>query len=174
MTPVSEMAGTPVREVRLGIIGLGGATMQILPSFAAHPHIRIVGATDLRQSARESFAADYDAIAYTDAERLCAAPDIDAVYIATPHHLHRQHVTTAAARGKHIVVEKPMALTLDDCDAMIAAAEASGVYLIVGHTHSFNPAILKMREIIRSGELGALGDDQHVRLRKLSLPPAPP
>ena len=142
--------------LRLGVIGLGGATRQMLPSIAAHPGLRIVAGADPRAEARERFASDYGAAPFASAEALCASRDVDAVYIATPHQYHRDNALAAAAAGKHIVVEKPMALTLEDCDAMIAAAERSGVHLIVGHTHSFDPPIAKMSEIIRSGELGPL------------------
>src|SRR5262249_11756640 len=61
-----------------------------------------------------------------------------------------------AEAGKHVIVEKPLALTLEDCDAIIAAGEKSGVQLIVGHTHGFDPAVREMARIIRSGEVGAL------------------
>src|SRR4029079_15272846 len=67
------------------------------------------------------------------------------------------HAILAAEHGKHIILEKPMALTLDDCDAIIAAAERRKVHLIVGHTHAFDPAVRLMREIIVRGELGRLG-----------------
>jgi phthalate 4,5-cis-dihydrodiol dehydrogenase len=149
------VAGAPAR-LGLGLIGLGGAAMQMLPSLIAHPRVRLAACTDLNPQARERFAADFGATAHDHVEALCADGTIDAVYIATPHQLHRDHAVMAAEAGKHIIVEKPMALTLDDCDAMIAAAERNGVRLIVGHTHSFDPPIRKMREIIRSGELGPL------------------
>lgn len=140
--------------LRLGMIGLGGAAMQMLPSLIAHPRVRLAACAEVNRGARERFAADFGAAAFESVEALCASAEVDAVYIATPHQFHRWHAVMAAEAGKHIVVEKPMALTLEDCDAMIAAAERNGVRLVVGHTHSFDPPILKMREIIRSGELG--------------------
>jgi phthalate 4,5-cis-dihydrodiol dehydrogenase len=149
------VAGPP-EVLRFGLIGLGGAAMQMLPSLMAHPRVRIVACADLNSHARACFAADFGAAAYDCADALCADRAVDAVYIATPHHLHRSHAVAAAEAGKHIIVEKPMALTLEDCDAMIAAAERNGVRLVVGHTHSFDPPIRTMREIIRSGELGPL------------------
>jgi phthalate 4,5-cis-dihydrodiol dehydrogenase len=79
------------------------------------------------------------------------------VYIATPHQFHKEHVIMAAELGKHIIVGKPMALTLEDCDAMIELVDRTGVKLIVGHTHSYDPAIRTMCEVIASGELGKLG-----------------
>ena len=79
------------------------------------------------------------------------------VYIATPHQFHAPHAILAAEHGKHIILEKPMALTLADCDAIIAAVERHKVHLIVGHTHAFDPAVRLMRDIIARGELGRLG-----------------
>ena len=76
------------------------------------------------------------------------------VYIATPHQMHKEHVCLAAKAGKHVIIEKPMALSLSDCEAMIEAAETAGVNLLVGHTHSFNAPIVKMRELIRNGTIG--------------------
>jgi phthalate 4,5-cis-dihydrodiol dehydrogenase len=76
------------------------------------------------------------------------------VYVATPNHRHFEHAVVALESQKHVIVEKPMALTLDECDRMIAAAKRSGVQLMVAHTRSFNPPIRKMREIIVSNRLG--------------------
>jgi phthalate 4,5-cis-dihydrodiol dehydrogenase len=84
-------------------------------------------------------------------------PAVQVVYIATPHQFHAPHAILAAEHGKHIILEKPMALTLDDCDAIIAAVERHKVHLIVGHTHAFDPAVRLMREILVRGELGKLG-----------------
>ena len=145
---------TPV--IRLGLIGMGGATNQILPSLRSHPDLRIVAAADLRPEARERFTSAFGAPAYADVEALCRDPKVNTVYIATPHQWHKEHTLIAAACGKHIIVEKPMALTLEDCDAMAQAAARHGVHLLVGHTHSFDPPVRRMREIIRSGELGPL------------------
>src|SRR6202030_2727464 len=100
------------------------------------------------------FARDFEANIHSDIRGLCEDPTIDAVYIATPHQFHVEHASLAAAAGKHIILEKPMALTLADCDAITAAVEKSGVRLVIGHTHAFDPAIRAMRTMIASGELG--------------------
>src|SRR5690606_10534627 len=105
---------------------------------------------------REAFAGDFNAAVYPDAAELCADPMVEAVYIATPHQFHARHAILAAEHGKHIIVEKPLALTLADCDAIIAAVERNNVRLVVGHTHGFDPANQVMRKIIASGELGRL------------------
>lgn len=83
-----------------------------------------------------------------------AIPDIDAIYILTPNAAHAEHAIVAAEHGKQVIADKPMALTLADCDAMIRAAERNGVRLMVGHSQSLDSGILKMMEIARSGELG--------------------
>ena len=75
--------------------------------------------------------------------------------MATPHQFHVRHAISAAQAGKHVLVEKPMALTLDDCAAMIAAADAANVHLIVGHSHAFDAPILRTRALIAGGAFGA-------------------
>ena len=146
---------TPAK-LRLGIVGLGRAAAQMLPSIAAHPHVTVTGAADPNAAARDRFTADFGAPAFADAQQLCARGAVDAVYVATPHQQHAADVMTAAAHGKHVLVEKPIALTLEDARAMTAAAQRAGVVLAVGPTHGSDPAVVLMREIIRSGELGRL------------------
>src|SRR5262249_56219825 len=101
-----------------------------------------------------SFARDFQAETYPNVEALCASPHVDVIYIATPTQYHTEHVLLALEHGKHVVIEKPMALNLDDADRMIQAAEARGRQLVVGHSHSFEPPIRKIREIAQSGALG--------------------
>jgi len=140
--------------LRLGIIGLGRAFMLMLPTLANHPKLRLVAATDPRPEARQRFAEEFGARTYETAEALAADPDIDAVYIASPHQFHVAQVEIVARAGKHILVEKPMALTLEDCQAMIATAKAAGVHLMVGHSHSFDRPIAQARRLIESGTYG--------------------
>jgi phthalate 4,5-cis-dihydrodiol dehydrogenase len=144
-------------RLRVGFIGLGMAGSGMVKNLAEHPDVSITAAADRFPEPREAFARDFEAEVYEDAEELCKSPNIDFVYIATPHQFHKEHVIMAAEYGKHIIVEKPMALTLEDCDAMIEAVDRTGVKLIIGHTHSYDPAIRTMREVIARGELGKLG-----------------
>ena len=81
---------------------------------------------------------------------------MDVVYIATPNQFHTAHALLALEQGKHVLVEKPMTLTLEDADVMIEAAERHGVQLLVNVKHSFDPYIVKLREMVESGELGQL------------------
>jgi phthalate 4,5-cis-dihydrodiol dehydrogenase len=136
--------------------GLGVASTQILPPIAALPYIKITAAADLRGDALEKFRETYRGETFTSVEALCESANVDAVYIATPSQLHAKHVIAAAERGKHVIVEKPMALSIAECDAMNEAAEKHGVKLLCGHTHSFDPPIRKIRAIVKSAELGKL------------------
>jgi phthalate 4,5-cis-dihydrodiol dehydrogenase len=145
------------RKIRLGVAGLGRAFTIMLPTFSLDPRIELVAATDPRREAREKFAADFRGRAYETVDGLCADPEIEAIYIATPHQLHAAHVCAAAAAGKHALVEKPLAVTIEECRAMIDAAAAAGVHLIVGHSHSFDAPYRRAQEIIASGDVGPLG-----------------
>lgn len=140
--------------VKLGVAGLGRGFMLLLPTLARHPRVQLVAAADPREDAREQFVKDFSGRAYDSVEALCADPELDAVYIATPHQLHVEHVRLAAANGKHALVEKPMALSLDDCQTMIDAMEAADKWLIVGHSHSFDSPYKLTRRLIDEGEFG--------------------
>jgi phthalate 4,5-cis-dihydrodiol dehydrogenase len=140
--------------LKLGVIGLGRAFTLMLPTFASHPLIKMVAASDPRIDARERFAAEFGAKVFEDAEALCADPEVRAVYVASPHQLHVDHVKLAAAHRKNVLVEKPMALTIDDCREMIEAARAAGIKLLVGHSHSYGLPYLRTRDMIRSGAYG--------------------
>ena len=142
------------RRLRMGVAGLGRAFTLMLPTLVADPRVELVAAADPRSEATQRFAADFGARAYDTVEALCADPDVEVVYVATPHEHHAAHVATATAQGKHVLVEKPMAITLAECRQMIAAAERAGVCLVVGHSHSFDRPILRAREIIASGAVG--------------------
>jgi phthalate 4,5-cis-dihydrodiol dehydrogenase len=138
------------------MVGLGVASTQILPAISKLPFIEITAAADTRADALAKFRQQYKAEGHASVADLCASPNVDAVYIATPNSLHAEHAITAAEHNKHIIVEKPMAMTLAECDAMNEAAEKHGVKLLCGHTHSFDPPIRKIRQIVTSGELGKL------------------
>ena len=140
--------------LKLAVIGLGRAFTLMLPTFAADPRIKLSAASDPRTDARQRFAQEFGAKAFEDAESLCADPDVSAVYIASPHQFHLAHVKCAAKHGKHVLVEKPMALSMEDCRDMIAAAREADVKLLVGHSHSFDLPYLRTRAMIRSGAYG--------------------
>ncbi len=144
------------RTLGVGAVGLGRAFMLMLPTFVADARVRLVAAADPDPDARARFVREFGGSAYASVDELCADQAVDVVYIATPHEMHAEHVQAAAVAGKHVLVEKPIAITLAECESMIAAAQRAGIYLIVGHSHSFNRPILRAREIIDSGVVGAV------------------
>ena len=131
-----------MKKLRLGIAGLGRAFALSAPAFA-DPRIAVVAAADARPEARAKFTDDYRGRAYATVEELCADRQIDVVYVATPHEFHAEHTRLAAAAGKHVLCEKPMALTLEECRSMIEAARQARVHLIVGHSHSYDLPIAR-------------------------------
>ena len=144
------------RTLRLGVAGLGRAFSVMLPTFQRDVRVRLIAAADPRPEARAQFERDFDGKAYAGVEDLCADADIDVVYVATPHQHHAAHAKLAAAQGKHLLIEKPIALTLADAQAITQAAHAAGVSVVVGHSHSFDAPILRTRALIKSGAYGAV------------------
>lgn len=140
--------------LKIGVIGLGRAFSLMLPTFLADARVELVAASDPRAAARDQFTSDFGRPVYTQAADLVDDQAVQVVYIASPHQFHTQHTLLAAAAGKHVLVEKPMALGLTDCDTMIQACQAAGVHLMVGHCHSFDTPYLRAREIVQSGQLG--------------------
>ena len=146
---------------------MAGAVM--VQAAAAHSGYALRAAADPHPAPREAFARDFNASAYADMKELCADKAVEVIYIATPHQFHAPHAIMAAEHGKHVILEKPMALTLADCDAIIAAVERNKVQLIVGHTHAFDPEVRAMRGMIASGELGRLGMINSSTTRLISI-----
>ncbi len=143
--------------LRLGIAGLGLAGSFMIRAAAVHPYIKLCAGTDPLARPREAFARQFGANVYAEFQELCRDSSIEAVYIASPHRYHAAQAIEAMEHGKHVLVEKPLALTMKDCDAVVTAVDRTGMQLIVGHTHAFDPNVREMRRIIQSGELGRLG-----------------
>ncbi len=144
------------RTLRFGVAGLGVAGAGILQAMTRHPQVKLVAAADLRPEPRERFVAEHGGAGHESIEALCADPGVDAVYIATPTPMHPDHAVMALEAGKHVIMEKPMALTLEAADRIIAAARRSNGRLLVGHSHSYDPPIAHIRAIVLSGQLGRL------------------
>jgi phthalate 4,5-cis-dihydrodiol dehydrogenase len=118
--------------------------------------VAIVAGADPAADARRTFAARTGATVHLDVAQLSRDPDVDAVWVASPTRLHREHAEAAAEAGKDVVVEKPMAPSVSDCDAMVAAAAKAGVRLLAGGVRSLDPVFAAMREVVESGAIGRL------------------
>jgi predicted dehydrogenase len=142
-----------------GIIGAGRFADNVFaPAIkqSADSHLAAVMARDREKAG--AFAKKHEVPKfYNSAEALCNDSEIDAVYIASPTFLHREHTVLAAQCGKHIFCEKPMAPTLEECDQMIAAAEENNVTLMIGHNMRFHKIHQKVKEMIADGIVGTVG-----------------
>jgi phthalate 4,5-cis-dihydrodiol dehydrogenase len=142
--------------LRLGVAGLGRAFGVMLPTFLHDRRVTLVAAADPRAEARAQFERDFGGRTYARVEDLCSDTAVEAIYVATPHQYHAAHAKLAAAHGKHLLIEKPIALSLDDAHAIVAAADAARVHVIVGHSHSFDAPILRARALVDSGAYGSV------------------
>lgn len=151
-----EAQSPRMRMINLGIAGLGRGFMLTLPALRSHPRIKLLAAFDLRSEATERFAAEFDAAAHQSLDSLLQDENVDAVYIATPHELHAAQAIAAMRAGKHVLVEKPMATSVDDCAEMARVAEETGKVLIVGPSHGFDEPVRVASAMVASGEYGAV------------------
>ncbi len=161
-------------SIRIGLAGLGTAGRSLPQAVAKTEGYVFAAGADLRQEAREQYRAEFGIPTFESVAAMCEMRELEAVYVATPNPHHAEHAITALESGKHVMVEKPMALTLADCDRMIAAAEKNRRKLMVAHTRSFNPPIRKMREIVSSGELGQVTQVHTLRYSPWLLRPREP
>ena len=143
-------------QLRFGLIGCGRVAPRHAESLSTLPGARLVAVADVREARAERFAAQYHAAAHTDYHALLARQDVDVVNICTPSGLHAQMAIEAMQAGKHVIVEKPIALTLDDADRMIEAARACGVKLCVVLQNRYNPPMQDLKQVVESGTLGRL------------------
>jgi len=145
------------RQLKIGIAGIGVGATEILPAMESMPELDLFAGADLVAETRQLFQKRFSgAKAYDSVEKLCQDPDVEAVWVATPNRFHAEHAIMAAEHGKHVVVEKPMALSLEQAERMLEAAEKHGVKLLAGHTQSFSLPVRTMRKVIVSGQLGPL------------------
>ena len=148
---------TRTLPVRIGLIGAGGIADAHLKGYAAIPdRVRVVAVADANPTALEARIAETGATGYTDFLQLVADPEVDAVDICLPHHLHRAAIVAAAEAGKHILCEKPLCLSAEEAAEVRAAVEKAGVTLMCAHNQLFMPAVAEAKRIIDSGDLGTV------------------
>jgi predicted dehydrogenase len=150
---------TGKRKTRFGIIGFGlFAEKAIAPAIQKSDNAELVALQKRSRAAAEAKSREIDIpLAFGSAEELVAHPDVDAVFIVSANSAHAPETLAAARAGKHVLVEKPMALNTGQAEEMIRVCRSAGVKLMVGHMIRFSPLAMRIRDIIRSGELGAIG-----------------
>jgi phthalate 4,5-cis-dihydrodiol dehydrogenase len=145
------------RVIGVGVIGLGGASLAMIPKFHRSAKFRVAAAADIDGEIIERFRRDFpDAEAFDDAAGLCASRSVELVYIATPNRCHAEHARMGLENRKHVLIEKPMTIDIAGAELMIATAKRNGVLLGVNVKHSFEPRVLRLRQMAQSGELGKL------------------
>ncbi|MEY3019541.1 MAG: hypothetical protein RLZZ272_525, partial [Actinomycetota bacterium] len=142
--------------IDVGVIGLGEIGQVHCDVLASMPDVRLVAVADVDAARATVTAERFGAVACTDHRDLLALEGMDAVIVATPDQLHRDVVVDAAGAGVHVLVEKPIATTLEDADAMIAAAERAGTMLSVGFTLRHFPQYERLHDEVRAGRLGTV------------------
>lgn len=143
-------------KLGFGIIGCGMIAEWHAGAIAAIPGVRLIGATDVMEKSRTDFAAKYGVLSFDSVEKMLANPAIDILSICTPSGLHASQAILAAAAGKHVIVEKPMALNLEEADQVIAACAKKGVQLAVISQLRFSPAIHQVKQALENKILGRL------------------
>jgi predicted dehydrogenase len=146
-----------MRKIGFGVIGVGIQGERHAAAYARHPLAKLVAVADIDRSRAERVARMYGAKAYfTDYHKLLEMDDVEAISIATPDFLHRGPCIAAAEADKHILVEKTMATSVDDCLAMIDACRRAGVKLMVAFHNRWNPVFVQTKYAISNGDLGKL------------------
>lgn len=144
-------------ELRVGMVGTGRISDLHALEYLADDRARIVAVcdldNDLAHQRGQAWGVPNDSI-FSDYHDLLALPEVDLVEILLPHHLHYQATLDAVAAGKHISLQKPMALSLAEADEMIAAAEAAGVMFKVFENFIFYPPVVRAKALIEAGEIG--------------------
>ena len=140
--------------MRIGVLGSGFMGGTHARAYAKLPDVDVVAVSSLHRDKAEALAAEVGARATTDNMAIIGDPSIEAISNTLPTHLHAEFTIAALEAGKHVLLEKPFALDVADCDRMIAAAQASGKMLVVAHVLRFWGAYVSLTEIVASGRLG--------------------
>ncbi|WP_145152516.1 Gfo/Idh/MocA family protein [Paenibacillus xylanexedens] len=142
-------------KIKVAVFGCGAiAERRHIPEYAANENVELVAFADPIVERAEKMAETYGGKAYSSYEELLANETVDAVSVCTPNYLHAPMAIAAANAGKHVLVEKPMAVSTEEGEQMIEAAKKNGVYLMVGHNQRLMPPHVKAKEILDSGKLG--------------------
>ena len=152
-----------MEQIGIGVIAAGQMGQRHANVYRQLPEVELRAVADLNTHAAHAAADPAGAAVYADWRDLLARDDVQAVSICLPDWLHRDAVIAAAAAGKHILLEKPLAIDVTDADDMLAAVERAGITLLVGHTLHFDPRYAMPLEDYRRG---AIGDVIHVYARR--------
>lgn len=142
---------------KVGIIGCGKiAQVRHIPEYAANPNVKLAAYYDLNFERASEVAKKFGGKAYSSVAELLANPEIDAVSVCTSNTTHAEITIAALKAGKHVLCEKPMATTLEDCEAMVKTASETGKFLMLGQNQRLAKAHVKAKELLRDGLIGEI------------------
>jgi predicted dehydrogenase len=147
---------TVLKRLRVALVGCGRIAGVHAGYLRQLPLVELVGACDVRRESREAFSARWQLPTYADVDELLSAAEPHVAHVLTPPATHATVAMQLLDAGVHVLVEKPMALTVAEADAMVAAAQRAGRYLTVDHNRWFDPVVHAARALLASGRLGAL------------------
>lgn len=140
--------------MRVGIVGAGQVAARHAAAYAAHPETTLVAVVEPVRARGEALADTHAAGWWASIDDLFADSEVDAVSVCVPHDLHREICAAAYAVGAHVLLEKPIANTLEDADAIVAAAQEAGVVLMLGFVHRFRSEALEAKRLVDEGAIG--------------------
>lgn len=143
-----------MKSVNVGVIGVGAMGQNHVRVYSKIKNATLLAVSDLMKGTLAEVSKEYNTVGYVDYDNILEMPEIDAVSVCVPTTYHYEVVMKAIAQGKHVMVEKPIAFTLDEAKEMVDAAEDAGVKLATGHVERFNPAVLEAKRLIDEGVIG--------------------
>ncbi|RXD05747.1 Gfo/Idh/MocA family oxidoreductase [Sphingomonas sp. UV9] len=158
----SAGCATPPRKLGYAIVGLGYYGLEtILPQFVNCEHSRVTALVSGDRTKALATATKYDVpersiYSYVDFDRIRDNPDVDIVYVCLPNSMHAEYTMRAAKAGKHVMCEKPMAISVAECEAMIRACKTAGKKLMIGYRCHFEPFNLEAMRLAKSGAAGKI------------------
>ena len=141
--------------IRMGVIGTGAMGQNHVRIYSEMEDVKLAGISDVDRERVEAMALQFNTKPFTDYKEMLTS-NIDAVSVVVPTKLHMQVALDALSKGLHVLVEKPIADTVENADLMIETSKKAGKILMVGHIERFNPTVIKLKEIIDSGTLGKI------------------
>lgn len=145
-----------MNKVRYGVISASGMAQTHMNAIRINRNAELIAVCDIDRERLDACTEKYGVLGTTDYKELLRRDDIDAVVICTPDQLHREMLTEALACGKHVLCEKPMALTEEDCRAMVKASKNTDKKVMIGQICRYTPGFYKAKELIDAGEIGEL------------------
>jgi predicted dehydrogenase len=144
-----------MNQTRWGILATGGIAHSFASNLREVPGAEIAAVGSRSMASAEAFAAEFGGRPHASYEALVADPDVDVIYIATPHALHLENARLALDAGKHVLCEKPLTLNLAEAEAMVSAAQEAGRFLMEAMWMACHPVIRVLRQAIQDGRFGA-------------------